>query len=97
DRPVAYHPILARVTGALSAGVLLAQFLYWTPRADANGWFHKTRDAIETETALGRSEQETARKRLRAVGVLEEELRGVPAKLHYRLNLDRLTELLATV
>lgn len=53
-----------------------------------------SRQSWEWELGLTRAEQEGARRVLRHHGLLEEELRGVPAKLHYRVNLDRLTEFL---
>jgi hypothetical protein len=63
--------------------------VYWHNRMDG-GWMYKTQANITSETALTRDEQETARKRLIALGVLEEELRGVPATMHYRINAERL-------
>lgn len=53
-----------------------------------------TRQSWEWETALSRTRQESARRRLKALGLLEEALKGVPAQLYYRVNLDRLTEFL---
>jgi hypothetical protein len=98
DRPVAYHPGIARAVKSVSAGVLMAQLIYWSPRTrDPEGWFWKTRDEIEEETALGRWEQETARKVLKKYGVLEEKLKGVPARMHFRVNIQRLAELLSTI
>ena len=98
DQPVAYHPIIARAVGSVSAGVLLSQFLYWTPRTDdPDGWFYKTRDELALETALTRYEQEGARKALKKLGVLEETVRGLPAKIYFRVNVEALTALLATV
>ncbi len=44
------------------------------------------------ETRLTRSEQVRARRDLKKAGLLEEKLRGRPAKLFYRLNLNRLFE-----
>ena len=38
---------------------------------DADGWFYKTQKDIFDETALTRTEQETARKKLRGCRVLE--------------------------
>jgi len=96
DRPIAYHAALAKSLGSVTAGVLLSQFLYWQPRSrDADGWFWKTRDEIYEETALGRREQETARKILRAASVLEEQLKGVPARMHFRVNITELVSLLS--
>lgn len=53
-----------------------------------------SRQSWEWELGLTRAEQEGARKVLCQHGLLEERLKGVPAKLHYRVNLDRLFEFL---
>ncbi|MES2461137.1 MAG: hypothetical protein V4671_11185, partial [Armatimonadota bacterium] len=99
DRTIAYKASLAHAVGSSLAGLLLSQFWYWTNHLGAegeerDGWFFKGRDEIFEETALTRYEQEGARKRLIQLGVLEEERRGVPARLWFRLNKDRLYELL---
>lgn len=60
------------------------------PPADAS------RQSWEWETGLSRTKQESARRRLKALGLLEEALRGVPAKLYYRVNMDRLVDFLLT-
>lgn len=53
-----------------------------------------SRQSWEWELGLTRAEQEGARRVLRQRGLLEEALKGVPAKLHYRVNLDCLSEFL---
>ncbi|WP_343529284.1 primosomal protein I [Yokenella regensburgei] len=98
DRPVAYQPAFAqlkagKVKSGPTAAVLLSQFVYWHNRMDGE-WMYKTREDIKKETGLSRDEQETARKRLVALGVLEEQLRGAPATMHYRINSARLEALL---
>ncbi|HGV0045880.1 TPA: primosomal protein I [Enterobacter ludwigii] len=98
DRPIAYQPAFAqlrvgKVKSGPTAAVLLSQFVYWHNRMDGE-WMYKTREDIKKETGLSRDEQETARKRLIALGVLQEDLRGVPATLHFRIDTDRLEELL---
>ncbi|WP_223878725.1 conserved phage C-terminal domain-containing protein [Phytobacter sp. SCO41] len=98
DRPIAYNPAFAKLkVGKVKAGpvaaVFLSQMVYWHNRMDG-GWMYKTQANITSETALTRDEQETARKRLIALGVLEEDLRGVPATMHYRINTERLEALL---
>jgi hypothetical protein len=55
------------------------------------------RQSWEWELGLSRSDQEGARRILRQHGLLEEELRGVPAQLHYRVDLDRLAEFLLKI
>jgi hypothetical protein len=42
------------------------------------------------ETGLSRCEQENARKALSARGLLHEARRGMPARMHFRIDLDRL-------
>jgi len=87
DRPIAFHRIFAEISGSVSAGIFLSQAFYWSQRThDADGWFWKTQDDWFEETYLTRYEQEGARKKLIALGILEEEKRGIPAKLFYRLN-----------
>jgi len=93
---VAYQKGLAHAVGDVCAGLLISQFWYWTARLpeDRDGWFYKTQDDILEETALSRWEQETARKRLRSLGVLEEVKKGVPARLWFRINKAGVIELL---
>jgi hypothetical protein len=95
QRPIAYHRAFAEIGGGACAGLMLSQVWYWTPRAKmAGGWFYKTAKEWEAETGLTVNEQKTARRRLRERGLIEEALRGIPAKVHYRLNRPRLIELL---
>jgi hypothetical protein len=95
DRPIAYHPIIAKTVKSVTAGVFLSQFLYWTPRTkDPQGWIYKTQADIYEETALTRREQETARRILRNAGVLEEKKAGVPCRLYFRVNMAALVQLL---
>jgi len=87
DRPIAYHRVLAEIAGSVSGGVFLSQAIYWSKRTTLpDKWFYKTSDQWFEETYLSRREQETVRKRLTAINILQEEKRGVPAKLHYRVN-----------
>src|SRR5262249_351774 len=93
---VAYQRALARAVGSHSAGLLLSQLWYWSERlpAERDGWFWKTQDEIEEETVMTRWEQETARRKLRELGLLEEAKRGVPAKLWFRINRTAVVRLL---
>lgn len=92
DRPVAYHPKLATAIGVKET-VFVCQLLYWDGRGSrGDGYIWKVQAEITEETGLSRYEQQTVRKNLKKRGILEEQLRGVPAKLHYRLNFDALAE-----
>jgi len=91
DRPIAFHRPFVQITGSINSALMLSQALYWSHRTpDKNGWFYKTRDEWEEETALTRTEQENARRLLRETGFWKEELRGVPAKMHYRIDFEML-------
>lgn len=96
-RPVAFHPVLARISGSVHAGVMLSQAIYWTDvqertNAGAQGWFFKTQQEWNEETCLSRAEQETARRKLVAHGFLEEQRKGLPARLYFRVNLHCVIE-----
>ncbi|MHB8408377.1 MAG: hypothetical protein ACYDHY_09865 [Acidiferrobacterales bacterium] len=96
DRPIAYHRALVPMTGGVLPALMLSQAIYWQLRTnDPSGWWWKTREQWEEETGMGRSEQETARRQLRACSWWQEERRGVPARMHYRVNLDGLIAQLA--
>ncbi len=96
DSPIAFHRPLVRVTGSVTAALFLSQLMYWSPRGkDPAGWIYKRVEERTEETGLSRDEQQTVRKRLVQLGVLEEQRRGIPYRLYYRLNLQQLADLLA--
>lgn len=97
-RTIAYKTDLAHAAGSVTAGLLLSQFWYWANSRDVtdrDGWFWKTMPEITDETGLTRTEQENARKKLVHLGILQEQRRGTPAKLWFRLDKDALYDLLA--
>jgi DnaD/phage-associated family protein len=95
DRPIAYRPILARTLGGVTVGLWVSQLIYWSDKGrDPDGWIYKTYNEWEEETAMSRRELDGARKRAGLLGVVEEKLAQIPARLHYRINWDRLEELL---
>ncbi len=91
-RPIAFHRAFVTIGGGVSAGLMLSQAWYWSQRTnDPAGWFWKTQEDWEKETGLTRREQETARRQLMQRGLMEEELRGVPARLHFRLDIQAIS------
>jgi len=92
DRPVAYHPDFAKAIGSVQAALFLSQLLYWSDKGNNDGWIYKTQKEFYEETGLSRYEQETARKKLKKLGILEEKYQGVPRKLYYRINMGKLGE-----
>lgn len=94
-RPIAFHRAFADLAGSAAGGLFLSQLFYWSDKgADAEGWVYKSIAEWTEETALSRREQESARSALVALGVLAVERRGLPARLYFRLDLDRLASLL---
>jgi hypothetical protein len=94
DRPIAFHPELARVLGGINEALLFQQIAYWSDKGSDPEWIYKTQADIEEETTLARTQQENARRKLRSLGVIEEQKRGVPARLYYRVNWDAIFALL---
>ena len=97
---ITYFPSLTPVCGSYKAAAMLSVALAWTRNwlhrhPEREGWFWKTRDEWLLETGLSRREQESARRALVMRGLLREARRGMPARMHYRLELDRLGALLA--
>lgn len=94
DRPIAFHPGFVKLTGSVNAALMLSQAFYWTKRtkAETDNWFYKSREQWENETCLNRREQENARKLLRATGFWEEERKGNPARMYYRINVQAFKE-----
>jgi len=96
-RIVAHRVDLALAVGSTTAGLLLSQFWFWTRTPTAqkrNGWFWMTIEQISEQTGLSYEEQMTARKRLVKIGVLEEQKKGNPMKLWYRVKLPELIQIL---
>lgn len=96
---VAYYPRIADISGSIKAAVMLSQALSWTSgflrqNPWREGWFWKTQDEWKRETGLSRWEQESARLKLRTLGVLEEKRMGAPSKLFFRINMDALGRML---
>jgi len=92
QRPIAFHPIFAKISGSATSGLFLSQLYYWHDKGhDPDGWIYKTYEEWREETCLSRSEIDRARKSLKKLGIIEEAKVGIPCKIHYRLNLKALT------
>lgn len=91
-RPIAYHGILAKAFRSVPAAVMVSQALYWQDKATAAGneWFYITAEEWYDQTGVTPESQHTARKMLKAFGFWEEKRIGIPARMHYRIDLDAL-------
>ncbi|MDT7042680.1 hypothetical protein [Candidatus Nitronereus thalassa] len=97
ERPISFHRILVHVTGSITAALFLSQAMYWTKNRvsqERGGWFYKKGVEWEEETGLSRREQESARRRLTQLGILEARRLDIPAKLWFQVDLQRLGKLL---
>jgi len=91
DRPIAFQRPFVDLGIGITGALMLSQCVYWHSRtSDKHGWFYKSQADWEEETGMTRREQETARKRLQKAGFLEEARKGVPARLFYRVNVEKL-------
>ena len=95
QRYVQFYPVLAELTGSVKCALLLGQALYWTrtflaEHPERESWFwHTARDWLGS-TGLSRREQESARRTLVGRNFVSQRRAGMPARLHYKVNLDEL-------
>lgn len=90
DKPIAFHRCFVSLTGSVNAALMLSQAMYWQKRNKDGDWWFQTREKWADETGMTRDEQETARKKLRECPFWKEELRGVPAKMYYKVDVGLL-------
>lgn len=92
DRTIAYNRAFRTITKSTVAALFLSQAWHWTRTLthSREGWFYKTQAEWEDETGLTRREQETARKQLRELELIEEERRGLDPTLWFRVNIPKL-------
>ncbi|WP_175803707.1 hypothetical protein [Burkholderia ambifaria] len=92
--PVAYYPGLVKHLGSVNAVLFFSQIFYWQDKAASDLGVYKTVEEIETETGMTYREQATARKQLVERGVLVETNKRLEHRVYYRIDLDRLNEML---
>lgn len=93
-KPVAFNPMLAKISGSATAGLFMSQLLYWWGKGQKENWIYKTISEIHSETFLTRSEQDNAIRRWVELGVLEKRIIGIPPKRHFCISVEKLILLL---
>ena len=95
SRTIAYQRSFATITGDVVSALLLSQIYYWADRGekDADGWMDKSASELYDETAITEKQQRTARRKLVELGLLEEK-HGSGNRLHFRLDVDHLKQML---
>ena len=95
QRPVSYYPVYRKLTGRLTAGVLLSQILFhWSYWAQHEGRdkFHLTDAQLMEETGLTPDEFKLAKRALKALSFLKITREGVPAKTYYEVDAEALAQ-----
>jgi hypothetical protein len=94
---VAYHRVLAGVSGSVHAGLMLSRALYRTRQQAArnpDAWICNSTARWSEDIGLTRREQENARRELVRIGIWEEAVRGIPSGLVARIRPGTLLALL---
>lgn len=96
ERPVAFYPQLKKLTGSIEGAIMLQQLLYWwNKKKDVE--LYKTIEETEKETTLTRGQQDRVIKNLEKQGFLSTEVRGLPPKRNFSLNIKRIEEELGAI
>lgn len=91
QRPIAFNKHYVDLGTGINGAVMLSQLVYWADKSNnPHGWIYKTSAEWTEETGLTRREQDTARKTLRELGFVDEDKRGVPCKIHFKVNQEKL-------
>lgn len=95
-RPIYFYPVISHCLNNLDAAIFVGNFMYWQGKESEknNGWIYKSMEEIESETGLKRRRQENVRKFLKEIGILQTKLTGVPARIHYWFDWNKLDEML---
>jgi hypothetical protein len=95
NRTVGYSPDLARIVGGATTGLFLSQLLFLSDKgASPDGWVYKSEQEMGRETGLTKREQQTARRKLIALGVIAIERRGFKFTYYFKIIWERLYQVI---
>jgi hypothetical protein len=103
SKSVSFHAIFAKAIGSVPAAVMLSQGLFWQEKAKFKDfvqlgdgqYFSKTAAEWYDETGITEEQQKTARAYLVKCGILKEKRAGLPAKMHFRIDLESLVAVIS--
>jgi len=95
EKPIAYHRIYSKITGSITAGLLLSQLLYWAKTMEYKE-FYKTDKDFADELGMGLYELKGAKKKLNDLGLVSIKRKGVPAKTYYKVNVEKVITLITS-
>lgn len=87
-----YSTNFARLLGSVSGAVFCEYIIRWSG-SSKDGWAYRTDEQIEFDTCITRKMLRRLRPILVEMGVLEEDRRGFPARMHYRIVPTKIIEL----
>lgn len=93
-----YNKEIAKKLGletAIILGELASEYDYYKKKneLDEEGWFYSTTENIEENTTLNYYYQKKAIDDLINKGILEQKLKGIPAKRYFRFNLENVKKI----
>jgi hypothetical protein len=95
NRVVGYSPDLARIVGGATTGLFLSQLLFLSDKGNnPEGWVYKSEQEMGKETGLTKREQQTARRKLLALGVIQIVRRGFKFTYHFRIVWEQLFQVI---
>jgi hypothetical protein len=91
NRTVGYSPDLARAVGGATIGLFLSQLMFLSDKgANPEGWVYKSEAEMGKETGLSKREQQTARRKLLALGVIAIMRGGWKNTYHFKVIWEKL-------
>jgi hypothetical protein len=98
NRVVGYSPDLARMVGGATIGLFLSQLLFLSDKgANPEGWVYKSEQEMGKETGLTKREQQTARRKLLALGVIAIMRGGWKNTYHFKVIWEKLYQVIAGI
>lgn len=80
---------------AILLGELISEFEYWNTRNELeDGYFFSTIENIELKTTLSKHKQNNAIAKLKQFGLIDTQLKGLPAKRYIKINELKIMEIL---
>jgi hypothetical protein len=95
NRVVGYSPDLARIVGGATIGLFLSQLLFLSDKGhNPDGWVYKSEAEMGKETGLSKREQQTARRKLLALGVIAIMRGGWKNTYHFKVIWEKLYQVI---
>src|SRR5688500_3878883 len=96
NRVVGYSPDLARIVGGATTGIYFSQLLFLSDKgANPEEWVYKSEQEMGRETGLTKREQQTARRKLLALGVIAIMRGGWKNTYHFKVIWEKLYQVIA--